>query len=186
MSWANFVGLSDCGPSDSASSGRGCTSMISPSAPHATAALAMGATRSQWPVPCDGSTTTGRCESFFSTGTALRSSVKRVVGLEGADAALAQDHVRVARGQDVLGGEQELLDGRGHAALEQHGLAHLAHAPEQREVLDVARADLEHVGVLGDELDALRLEHLGDHGQPGALARLGEVLRPCSLSPWNA
>ena len=43
MSWVNFDGLSDCGPSDSASSGRGCTSMIRPSAPHATAALAMGA-----------------------------------------------------------------------------------------------------------------------------------------------
>src|SRR5882762_5890602 len=78
MTAANRSGLSDCGPSDSASSGLGCTSMISPSAPAATAAMAIASTYSQWPVPWLGSTTTGRCVSFLSTGTALRSSVKRV------------------------------------------------------------------------------------------------------------
>ena len=41
---ANFSGLSDCGPSEEACSGSGCTSIIRPSAPQATAAYAMGAT----------------------------------------------------------------------------------------------------------------------------------------------
>ncbi len=75
---ANFFGSSDCGPSESAVSGFGCTSMTSPSAPAATAALAIGPTYSQEPVPWLGSTTTGRWESCLMTGTAARSKVKRV------------------------------------------------------------------------------------------------------------
>src|SRR3990172_2752863 len=43
-------------------------------------------------------------------------------GLEGADAALAEDDVGVALGEDVLGGEEPLLDGGGHAALQEDGL----------------------------------------------------------------
>ena len=47
----------------------------SASAPAATAAFAIGATRSLLPTPWLGSTTTGRWVSCFRTGTALRSSV---------------------------------------------------------------------------------------------------------------
>src|SRR6266436_10348315 len=173
MSWTNFDGLSDWGPSESASSGLGCTSMMSPSAPHATAPLAMGATRSQCPVPCDGSTTTGRCESFLSTGTALRSRVKRV----------DVSKVRMPRGENVLRRKQELLDARGHAALEEHRLAHFAHPAEQREVLNVPRADLQDVGVLSHQLHALRLEDFRHDGQPGAFARVRQVLEPLLLEP---
>src|SRR5918912_4272960 len=64
-----------CGPSHSASSGRGCTSTMIPSAPTATAARASGSTSSRRPGACDGSTITGRCVSALSTGTALMSSV---------------------------------------------------------------------------------------------------------------
>ena len=52
--------------------------MMSPSAPAATPAIAMASTNSQWPVPWLGSTRIGKCESFFTAGTALRSSVNRV------------------------------------------------------------------------------------------------------------
>ena len=58
-----------CGPSQSASSGRGCASTMIPSAPTATAARASGSTRSRRPAACDGSTITGRCVSCFSTAT---------------------------------------------------------------------------------------------------------------------
>ena len=40
-------------------------------------------------------------------------------GLEGADAALAQDDVVVALAHYVLGGHEQLIDRAGHAALEQ-------------------------------------------------------------------
>ena len=54
----------------------------------------MDSTYSQWPVPWLGSTTTGRCESFFTTGTALRSRVKRV----------AVSKVRMPRSQRITFG----------------------------------------------------------------------------------
>ena len=76
--------------------GSGWTSMMSPSAPAATAARAIAGTACRMPVPWRGSTTTGRCDSRLSIGH--RVQVQRVAGhgLEGADAALAEDHLVVA------------------------------------------------------------------------------------------
>src|SRR2546430_6685622 len=62
MSARKLSKLSDWNPSESAWSGLGCTSTRRPSAPAATAASAIGATRYHLPVPCDGSASTGRCE----------------------------------------------------------------------------------------------------------------------------
>src|SRR5258708_5537547 len=52
--------------------------MSRPSAPAATAASATGVTRYHFPVPCDGSAMTGRCESLLRSGIALTSNVLRV------------------------------------------------------------------------------------------------------------
>jgi len=54
--------------------------------------------------------------------------------------------------------------------LEEHGLAAFGHALEEREVLDVARADLEDVGVLGDHVDLVGLHHSGRRAACGLLA----------------
>ena len=97
------------------------------------------------------------------------------VGLEGADAALAEDDVGVARADDVLGRHQPLLDGRAVAALEHDRLADPPDGHEQRVVLHVAGADLEDVRVARHDLDLRWLHDLGDDGQPGQLARLGQV-----------
>ena len=99
-------------------------------------------------------------------------------GLERADAALAQDHALVALLEHVVGGHQQLVERGREPALEQHRLAELARDLEQRVVLHVARADLDHVGVLGDQLGVRGVEQLGDDGQPGLRARLGEDLQP--------
>ena len=88
--------------------------------------------------------------------------VLRVDGFVGADAALAQDHVVVAAGQDVLARQQQLLDGGRDAALEQHRLAHLAQLAQQVEVLHVARAHLEAVDVGQHGLDLRDLHDLAD------------------------
>src|SRR5207249_4885577 len=70
-----------------------------------------------------------------------------VLGLKGSDAALTQHHIPVASGHDVLGGQEELLDRRGEPALEQHRLIVGADYLEERELLPVARADLDGVRV---------------------------------------
>ena len=79
--------------------------------------------------------------------------IERVAGrgLEGADAALAQHHLLVAGGEQIFGGEQQFLDLGREAALEQHRLARLADGAEQGEILHVAGADLQRVGMFGDE-----------------------------------
>ncbi len=66
------------GPSQSAWSGCGWTSTMMPSAPMAMAARESGTTRSRRPPEWDGSTTIGRCERPWTTGTAEMSRVLRV------------------------------------------------------------------------------------------------------------
>jgi len=60
LKFEKFSGFNDCMPSDNALEGSGCTSMMSPSAPAATAALAIAGTPDQMPIPCEGSTITGK------------------------------------------------------------------------------------------------------------------------------
>jgi hypothetical protein len=93
---------------------------------------------------------------------------------ERAHAALAEHDRVVALGDDVLRRHQELLEGGGEPALQQHGLLGPAAALEQREVLHVARADLDRVGVALHEVDPLGIDGLRDHGQPRLVAGGGE------------
>ena len=94
--------------------------------------------------------------------------------LERADAALAEQHVRVALLEDVLRRHQQLLERGAEAALEQHRQARAADLAQQRVVLHVAGAELDHVGDLGDRLDVARVHQLGDDRQPGLGLGLGE------------
>src|SRR5438046_716418 len=68
-------------------------------------------------------------------------------------AALAQHHVVISLGENVFGGHEKFIQSGGHAALEEHGLFGAAGAFEQRKILHVARADLDDVGVLFDEVE---------------------------------
>ncbi len=111
-----------------------------------------------------------------------RADVQGVPGglLEGPDAALAEHDVEVAALGDVLRGHQPLLDGGVHAALEHDRLAHAADRLQQREVLHVAGADLQHVGVAGDQVHVGRVDHLGHDREAGrrAAPRRGSSGRP--------
>ncbi len=62
----------------SATDGSGCTSAITPSAPTANAAFAVGNMISLRPVLCVTSTMTGKCVPCFKIGTAEISKVLRV------------------------------------------------------------------------------------------------------------
>lgn len=112
-----------------------------------------------------------------------RGNIEGVSGvlLVGADAALAEDNVLVAAGHDVLGAHQELLHGVGEATLEQDGLARLAELLEQLEVLHIARADLEAVALVHENVDMGRVRDLGDNRQTGSLVRLVQQLQTLSL-----
>ena len=105
--------------------------------------------------------------------------------VEAANAALAEDDPPVAPREDVLGGAQELRDGRAEAALEEHGLVDLAELLEQCVARHAARADLDHVGHLGHGLHVARVEHLGHHADAHGLAHAPEHLEAGAAQPWK-
>ena len=100
--------------------------------------------------------------------------------LKGADAPLAQDHVLVAPGHDVLGAHQQLLEGVGQAPLQEDGLAGVAQLFEQLEVLHVPGAHLDHIHVL-EQGQVVGVHDLGDDGQAGGLFGLQQQLDAVGL-----
>src|SRR5258708_38198471 len=73
--------------------------------------------------------------------------VAGVIG-ESPHSALAENYVVVALAHDVLGGHEKFFERSRDAALQQDGFAGASGALEQREVLHVAGADLDDIGVL--------------------------------------
>ena len=111
--------------------------------------------------------------------------IERVAGVigEGAHAALAQDDVVVALAHDVLGGHQKFFQRGGDAALQQDGLAGASGALEQREILHVAGADLDDIGVLVDQVERFVIHRFGDDQQAEAVADFGHDLQPLFAEP---
>jgi len=112
---------------------------------------------------------------------------ERVAGgrLEGADASLAEDHLAVPVLHDVFAASRYSAAWRS-SALEQHGAPAPADLLEQREVLHVARSDLQDVGARHHVIEDRR-PYLGDDREPGsrpargpaASARLSSVPESC-------
>ena len=109
---ANSAVVSACGPSLSASAGFGWTSTIRPSAPAATAARLSGSHELAPPGRVARVDDHGQVRALLEHrhGREVERVPRRA--LERADAALAQRHVVVALAEDVLGGEQQLVDRR--------------------------------------------------------------------------
>src|SRR5271166_3167356 len=102
--------------------------------------------------------------------------VASVIG-EGAHAALAQDHVVVALAHDVFGGHQKFFHRGRQAALQQHGFMRFTGALQQREILHVARADLDDVTIFLDQVQRFVVDGLGDDQQPEAVTDLRQDLQ---------
>ncbi len=117
-----------------------------------------------------------------------RRDVERVarVALERADAALAQHHVHVAARQDVFRRQQPLFDRRGNAALEHDGHRRMPQLAQQREVLHVARADLEDVGIALHQFELADVHDLGHELEVVAVRRGLEEPQPFLAEPLEA
>ena len=68
----------------------------------------------------------------------------------------------IAGRKDVFRRHEEFFDGRHHAPLEQDWFAREPHLFEEGEVLDVARADLDDIGVLLHQFHIGGIHDLGD------------------------
>ena len=130
ISLANRSGLSDCGPSDRRL-GRVAVHLDDQAVGPARDA-GLGHRRARTPSarsPWLGSTMTGRWVSLLDHRHGVEVEREPGRGLERPDTPLAEDHVVVPAGQDVLRGHEELLDRRRHPALEEDRLAGTARPP---------------------------------------------------------
>ncbi len=178
-------GSSACGPSQRASAGFACTSTMIPSAPAATAASAIGATSVRPPVPCDGSTITGRCERSCATTTAERSSVLRV---DGSNVRMPRSHRMMSR----------LPECATYSAASSHsstvaakprliitGLPVCAHA-RSRSKFCMLRAPTRTTSTTSATASSWRTSSTSaTHGRPNRLALLRHQSRPSTPRPWN-
>ena len=103
-------------------------------------------------------------------------------GLKGADAPLAQDDVLVAFRHDVFGAHDQLFQGVGQAALEQHRLFLAAGGFQQLKVLHVAGPDLDKVHIF-KQGQVLGVHDLGDDGAAGGPAGQLEQVQPLAAHP---
>ena len=109
-----------------------------------------------------------------------------VGGLERPDPALAQDDRVVALLEDVLGRHQQLVDGAGEPALDAAPAARAPDLGQQRVVLHVAGADLDHVGDLEHGVEVADVDELGDDRQPALRLASASSRRPSWPRPWKA
>ena len=116
----------------------------------------------------------GEMAAFFDGG--YDGEVEGVAGKigKGAHAALAEDDVVIAFAHHVFGGHQEFIERGGHATLQKHGKFGAAGAFEEREILHVARADLDDVGVFLDEVERFVVDCFGDDAEAVVFANFFE------------
>ncbi len=128
MKSANFSGVSACALSDFACDGWLCTSISRPSAPAAMAASAISGHVAPIAGGVAGVEDDRQVRMVLDHRDGVDVGGEAGGGFEGDDAALAEDHLRVAFGHDIFGGHQQILDAAAEAALEQHGDLHAPHA----------------------------------------------------------
>ena len=173
-------------PSLTACSGSSWTSMISASAPAAIAALDIGNDQARLAGAVRRVDDDRQVALVVQIGNRRQRQREPGVVLVGADAALAEHHVGVAPVEDVLGGEQELVEGGAHSALQERGLARIADGLEQLVVLHVAGTDLEHVGVLGRRWATCSGAMTSvTIARPVSSPAVASILSPSSLWPWK-
>ena len=184
---ANSSARSCCGPSQIASSGSGCTSTMIPSAPAAAAASDSGSTSSRRPAAWLGSTIDRQVRELLEHRDRRQVEREAVGGLERADAALAQHHRSLPSLRMYSAAISSSSSVADSPRLSSTGTPGAADLGQQRVVLHVARADLDHVGDLEHRLEVARVHQLGDDRQ----ARLAPSPRraaagPPAPSPWKA
>src|SRR6266404_5430158 len=88
--------------------------------------------------------------------------VTRVLS-KGANAALTQDHVVVAFGHDVLRCQQPFIKRRRQPTLEKNRKVRTSGATQKCKVLHAARADLNYVSVLLNQINARIVERFSNY-----------------------
>ena len=110
-----------------------------------------------------------------------RAQIERVTssGIKRADAAFAQDHVRVALVQDVFRAHDQIINRGAESALQQHRKPAATDLFQKRKIVHVTRADLKAIRIFFDHRQIARVHDFGHDRQTSFRARFGE--KPKSL-----
>src|ERR1700740_1181312 len=84
--------------------------------------------------------------------------------LECPDTALAKQDIKVSFTQDILPPHQKIFDRSCHTALQHDWEPGSANLAEQREILHIARSDLQAIRILTDQLEIFGIHYLRDDG----------------------
>ena len=109
-------------------------------------------------------------------------SIARVIR-ERPHSALAQDHLVVPLAHDVFGRHQKFFQRRRQPALQQHRLPLASRFLQQGKILHVPGANLNHVRVLGHQLQRLMVDRLRHDPQPEPLPDLRHDLQRFFTQP---
>ena len=105
---------------------------------------------------------------------------------EGPYAAFTQYHLLIAFGQKVVCCCQPFHDSGGKAPLQQDGVSHLGQLFQKREVLHVASAHLQYIGMFGYDLYILDIEDLGYYRDAEVRFDLSQHLQSLLLQALEA
>ena len=153
--------------------------MISPSAPAATAARAIGSDLVAQPGAVTGIDHDRKVTQLVDHRH--RGDVERIAGvaLEGPNPPLAEDHVRYCRPRGTYSAESSHSSTVAEMPrLRRIGLRRLPQLPQQGEILHVPGPDLQHVRILLDEGDLPDVHDLGDQLEVVAVRRPPQDLEP--------
>src|SRR5580658_31335 len=119
----------------------------------------------------------GQVREFFGEGDGGKVKGVSHAGFERLDSALTKDDLVVSSGQQVFRRQQPFLHrGRG-SSLEQDGFLDDGEPAQQGEVLHIACADLEHIGVLADQVHIFGTHDLGYDWKAGEFASFAQNLQ---------
>ena len=124
-----------------------------------------------------------KMRELFETQRAAEIADVARVRIEAADATLAEHDIRIAFNENVLRGEQQLVERCRWPALEKNREARSRGGTQEWDVLHVARADLHHVGICRNELHVRFRERLGDDRQIVTRARIRDERQPRIAEP---
>ena len=91
------------------------------------------------------------------------------------DPPLTQDHRGIPVIQEVFRRPQPVAQRGSKVPFEQDRLAGLGDRLQEWKLLHVARANLEHVGILSDDLDQPHIHDLGDDWLAGSIPRVPQI-----------
>lgn len=85
--------------------------------------------------------------------------------------------------QNIFGRRQKLFNRGTHTPFQKHRLTDSSHLAQQVKILHVAGANLQQIGIFGNQSDIIRAHDFGHNRQAALFAAIASSLSPSSRNP---